>query len=401
VCRHVTHRTTMSHRLGQLAFALVLLAAVAMPTHAGAVAHRSFATLSPRSLVSVVMTSPTRGFGLLETISGRPATCRAWVASTDDGGARFHGRVAVGTWACGNDVVEPFDALATDGVGDEFVFGNGLYVSHDAGATWTSVRQPGRVVQVRAIGRSVWLLEALCAAHQTLNCTLRVVTSDDGGRTFHLAEAQPFGALVGRLQSAGTGSSLLRVNDQLAYVVSQPRRFGARTVPIWVTDNAGASWHERFGHCAVGIFEYPIAAAAPNGALFLLCAGEGGAGSQLKSASVSYDQAGRWQVHPSCQVTGGDLCGGYAGPVDAESGSTIFEYSGRGGVLLSHDAGRTWASMGTVGNVSGALGPVLVHFFNASDGIVAGCSNTGSAPVTFWSTSDGGRQWRARTTSIS
>jgi hypothetical protein len=41
-----------------------------------------------------------------------------------------------------------------------------------------------------------------------------------------------------------------------------------------------------------------------------------------------------------------------------------------------------------------------VQFFSPSDGIVFGCANTRTAPVTVWATEDGGRHWTSRMVAI-
>ncbi|MDA8208402.1 MAG: hypothetical protein M0Z92_05320, partial [Actinomycetota bacterium] len=92
-----------------------------------------------------------------------------------------------GNFTCGSNM--PVDEVVGDGLGDVFAYGPGLFVSHDAGKTFTSVAQPGAVLAVSAVGSSVWMLEAVCPAGAgqsvtAVPCPLELFTSSDGGKTF-------------------------------------------------------------------------------------------------------------------------------------------------------------------------------------------------------------------------
>ena len=107
-------------------------------------------------------------------------------------------------------------------------------------------------------------------------------------------------------------------------------------------------------------------------------------------------------MHPRCTIIACEpqaLAGGYVGEVDAVSASTFYAIGDRSPLIVTRDGGVSWHRFENVGNVNGL--PAQVLFFGPQDGIVLGQSNTSTAPVTIWHTSDAGATWTAVTPTFS
>jgi hypothetical protein len=344
-------------------------------------------------LEAVAFSSPTAGHGLFEQES--PTTCTDSVGATSDGGARFTALARVTSWRCANSA--PAGWLTFDDAGDGFLYGPKLFTSHDGGVNWAPSAQPGAVVAVVAVGRSVWMLEQVCTAGtHSANCPLRLLESGDGGRHFAPAPRQPPLTLsrtfVVDPGSAQGQSWLVRVNARAAYVLAPPSAGGS--APLLYTSDGGDSWTGRTSPCPAGLST--VLSVAPGGALFAVCAGEPSAGAQSKSSAVSTDGGRSWTAHAPCpnlNICATALSQGYLGEVAATSASTAFVVGDRSPLLLTRDGGGAWRALPDVGDVNGE--PAQVAFFGRSDGLVLGRANTSTAAVTIWHTADGGRDWSA------
>ena len=144
-------------------------------------------------------------------------------------------------------------------------------------------------------------------------------------------------------------------------------------------------------------------AAAPDGTLVAVCAGEPSAGFQAKSLAISRDGGRRWSARGPCNGDpGGTACArsplseGYLGEAVATAAQTVYVIGDRSGLLITRDGGRHWRNLDdSVGDVNGT--PAQVAFFGARDGIVLGRENTAQAPIVIWHTTDAGSSWSAIT----
>ena len=377
--------------------------AAARPRAATSAATAPGAVAAIGRLVSLAFVSPADGYGLFVRQSG--AVCQDEVGRTTDGGARFSTLVRVSSWPCAESA--PAAALAVDGHGDGFLYGPGLFVTHDGGRTWKPGRLPGQALAVAALGRSAWMVVAVCPREggQSVRCGLRLVESADGGRSWTPAPAQPAGAAVrgsgsGVAAEAAAGQTwLVRTGRSSGYVVSSPRT-SPRGLPdqaaLWFTRDAGASWSRRSVHCGIDALSV-VVSAAPDGTLLAVCAGEPSAGLQAKSAARSADGGRSWAVHLPCpgKVMGcPPLNSGYLGSVDAVSGRTAFLVGGRSSLLITRDGGVRWRMVRPLIGDSGG-GTSQVVFFSRSRGVVLGEDGNDNELPTIWHTSDGGAHWSA------
>jgi hypothetical protein len=352
-------------------------------------------------LEAIAFSDPAHGVGLF--VAPGSSRCVASSGSSADGGARFGRLVVLAAWSCaGNPTVS---RIATDGRGDAFVYGPGLIVSHDDAATWVPGDAPGAVLAVQAFGASVWMVTRDCGAVASTarSCPMRVLGSADGGRHWRPTPAQPAGAVVARGEvgppTAFGQTSLLRTGRSSAYVLSSAVTAGPGATLSFTADG-GATWSRRSLPCGTRALS-TVLAAAPDGTLAAVCAGEPGAGFQAKWLAISSDGGRRWSQRgpcganpPAAACTRSPLSQGYLGEALATSAQTVYVIGDRSGLVITRDGGRHWRNLGaTVGNVNGE--PAAVMFFGPRDGIVLGRENTAQAPVAIWHTTDAGRHWIA------
>jgi photosystem II stability/assembly factor-like uncharacterized protein len=397
------------HVVGSIAVGMIVLAGCSSATPAAkpSVVHTTTTLANPVRVPSaspylrtVAFVNPGHGYGMW--VRQGSVRCRGLVGSTHDGGATFGPLVEVTSWPCAEN--PPAQALAFDDRGDGFLYGPDLFVTHDGGATWARSRQPGAILSVVALGRSVWSVWSECPASSTEQiCPLALRESADGGRTWSSSMA-PADALTSVGVEGESGqTSLVRLSPSSAYLLGGNSGLGngnVLTQPMWFTSDGGASWSTRSTTCATPGFV--AMAAAPDGSLVTVCAGTSGAGSQEKSAQRSTDGGVTWAVESNCPFgaptspcESAPLNFGYLGGIVAPAPDTVFLYGDRAALLVSHDEGTRWQEVRPqIGGTS--WGTSRVTFFNESDGVVLGDNERqASAPLLLWHTSDGGRRWRS------
>ncbi len=352
-------------------------------------------------LEAVAFTTPARGHGLV--VHEGTTRCTDEVGPTNDGGARFAPLVAVTTWRCADSA--PAHSLTFDDHGDGFLFGPELFVTHDDGRTWSRAREAGDVLAVDPLGSSIWMLQAICASPAARTCPLRLLVSNDGGRSWSPSKVTPRGRVNPFVGQGAQGQTWLdRVSRSSAYLVASPvtnREGHPDSAPLWRTTDAGASWAKRSIPCAFDALSVTLSV-APDGELFALCAGEPSAGSQVKSVLASSDGGLHWHLQSSCDplVTPSPPCAahdvldsGYLGSIDAMSATTLLLVGDRSSLLVSHDAGVDWRSAGPlIGGTGDGTSQAVV--LGARDAVVLG-ENEDSGIPTLWHTVDAGEQWRA------
>lgn len=355
----------------------------------------------PPRLVSIAFFNPTSGYGVFET--GSTPACSVDVALTSDGGATFAPPVPVASWCTARPEV------AFDDHGDGFLYSsttNGVYLTHDAGRTWTAERQRGNVLSVEALGSSVWMLTVQCPATRpsstAADCQLTVGQSTDGGRTWHTSASQPRTSPPSPGASPGSGE-LIRLSQTVAYVLGGPNDLGngqLSTVPLWYTDDGGTTWITHTLPCGMSA-QSVFMSATPTGALYGVCAGQPGLGNQMKSVVASTDGGARWYHPRGCNptsqlarplpgwcVTG--FGGGYVGGIVAVSSTTVFLFGARLGIAKIVGRGGTSEYSTSLGDVT---------FFSASVGVALGLTPDNSG-ADVWHTENGGRSWTLLTPPI-
>jgi len=349
------------------------------------------AASQPPRLQQAAFTSPQRGYGLFNLLGSR--VCRAEVAATADGGARFGRAHVAARWSC--DGNQPVARIAADNAGDVFVFGPALAVSHDHGMSWTPMRV-GDTLALSAVGRSVWLLTARCTGHGTAadRCPVRLLVSADGGRSWRQARLP--GATVAGFGSQVVGQAdLVRTSKAAGYVLTSPgvnSRGKPDVARIWITSNGGASWARHAVPCGLDALSAALAV-APTGRIFVACASEPSAGSQPKTLASSPDGS-TWTVRSPC-AHGTMFCPplslGYLSQIAATSNGTVFLVGPRSSLLVTRNAGRTWRTVKPLIGDDGG-GTSSVAFFGQR-GIVVGNDPANNEFPAIWHTADGGTHW--------
>ena len=312
-----------------------------------------------------------------------------------------------GNFTCGSNM--PVDEVVGDGLGDVFAYGPGLFVSHDAGKTFTSVAQPGAVLAVSAVGSSVWMLEAVCPAGAgqsvtAVPCPLELFTSSDGGKTFAKDSHLPAAVVAAGtfLHGSGLGNNWLQRTDaNAAYIFVPPFRaapagVGASNAEVvYRSNDGGASWMQSsIGGCANAF--YAQGSVSPQGQVMVVCADQPSAGYQPKSVFVSPDGGAHWQARFSCPQLGASsscasapLNNGYLGLAEYVSPTTAFVGGGRSSLLVSNDAGASWQP---VPGVAANGGDTYTGAFFGQLGYVFG--DQGSVAQGYiWTTTDSGVTW--------
>lgn len=357
--------------------------------------------LAISTLQQISMVTSTYGYGLFTASGG--GTCEVVVGTTTNAGRTFGTQVLVERWSCGSGYVGT-EAMSTDGSSDVFIWGHGLWASHDGGSTWTAVPHVGHVLDVAMApspsgprpGTELLLVSAVCATPKAVTCPLRVETSTDEGWTWTERKAQPYGARGETYAAPALGASpLVRVSTNVSYVVSTGPTL-AKGERMWATTDGAMSWHERFIHC-VGSPQSVVLAADPSGSLVAVCGYVPSAGYQGKSVSTSTNGGKSWHVYGSCGPPPRinrkllAICEGYLGEVVAPALGTFFETGCRSNVNVSRDGGVRWTTIRPIiGNVAGCI--AQIDFVSQSSGFVLGALNT-TGQTAIWVTSDGGQKW--------
>jgi photosystem II stability/assembly factor-like uncharacterized protein len=385
-----TIRRRVRARLGSVGFVVVsalVAASIGVLVGSQATAGRSKGGLVGSSsaeganyLDRVAFSTPRDGIGLFSSAT-RP--CGFETRTTTDGGSQFSApRPMVATSECWIGASEG-DQLAVDGLGDVFVYGRSLLVSHDDGLSWSRAPLPGSIEDLVTAGSSIW---ALSSGHckppivfYATTCRVTLYFSSNGGRSWSRPVHQPplrvtesivFDALV---LDPSSGSVDL--------VVATPTGSPSTAVTLETSGDDGTTWRVERVPLGISLWESTLSVAF-DGALWIVGAGEPGTGLEQKVAERSVDGGRHWTT---IQMP----VGGYLGGFRAQSASTAFYTGGRSPLVATFDAGRSWtAEPGFSGDASGSS---EVFFASAKAGWAIDMGFD-LQPV-LWGTTDGGRLW--------
>ena len=333
--------------------------------------------------ITVAFVNLTIGYVLVTTTKGKG--CEIAVEKTTDGGADLGKAVPVAPCSQFTLGLTGSVRLAVDDHGDGFIYGKTLYATHDGGSTWQAVHEPGQVLDVEAIGSSVWMFVGQC---KTPSCWVVLMESTDGGMTWHPSPVEP------PILATTTDPRLVRVSSLSAFVLTAPRRnaFGEPdTVPMWFTQDGGHSWVQHNLPCPMDSLDV-VMAASPDGKLFAVCAAEPAAGSQPKSVVVSTDGGVTWAAAGPCttailtgECTAKPLILGYLGTLVSPAPTVVYLTGNRSPIYKTTNGGVTWTTIG----VTPSTGNTALTFFNEREGLVL----SENFARTLSRTNDGGATW--------
>ncbi len=268
-----------------------------------------------------------------------------------------------------HDVRHIYFATALDG----WLYGCGLYATHDGGNTWIDEQPAGDVRQLVAADGTIWELEQQCTGAIPDPFSLR--SSSDMGRTWQPLPAQP--------NVTPAGGPLLRPGKRQAWL------FGYGVAAL--TDDAGASWQTvalpATPSCGTATLSVGRIFAANNGGrLWLLCPWQPGAGMQRRQLYLSDDDGQHWMEVPNQPAHG------YPNVLVVTTPERAFVGLQRGNLIRSDDGGATWQSATpltegfyqAVAFVDPVHGWALARDYAGAFG--------GYEPVV-WRTTDGGATW--------
>lgn len=263
-----------------------------------------------------------------------------------------------------------------------YLFGGALYATADGGRHWTQIRPPNRILDLEVGAGRVYAVMAGCRG-------LAACTEDDlyrlanGGRKFiKTGPPSPVDPSTGQLVVRGPNVFLLAPPP--AYRVST-------ALPLWVSANGGRSWQRRLAPCRGAIAPDALAAWSASG-LALACGGEPGVGFQTKTFYLSTDGGAHWRLAghvPGPRRLRG-MSGGYIASLAAADQNTWALGEGRGTILITHDAGRTWSDAAFTGSLGPVEGWGYVNFIDARHGVAVPWTLNGSV-LAF--TNNAGHAW--------
>ena len=299
-------------------------------------------------------------------------------------------------------------------------------VVHDAAGA--SGQSSGTPTVINGIG--FWnAQDGLLAASQ--GCTLTVLATRDGGTVWNTVLRLPHAesgtptvsgredAWVPILPCNGKGTTkLVQTSDggrvwktvgdgSVANLdfVSATRGRGIHSAPSthltnWLglteslvnTDDGGRRWTSAAGpSCRRGDALGPLS--APDAStVYVMCAGQPGAGQQPKTLEVTTDGGKTWQVVASSgQSPAGISEAGYASGLDFVTPERGYLWMARGPLLVTEDGGRLWAGV-DLGPQPDAAQPRSVSFVSTSVGFVL-VQNEPQRAASLLATVDGGTKW--------
>lgn len=345
------------------------------PTKASTPLPAPSAPSSPESSASpwtdfmdLAFATPSVGWAVAGRTSG--GRLDVVIRRTDDGGSSWKNSAPI-SLASDIPVGVRFGSLNRG-----WLYGPGLWTSHDGGATWANTQLGGRVLAVAPAGSSLWVLQASCATAEGCPAQLIDVGPDGTGRR----------PLTGFPQSS-TMSGLLRVTPAIAYAFdSGPDMLSSE---IWVTHDAGATWAKQAVPCTPASFGVPALASLDGVVIWLACPTEPGAGAQEKSIYLSTDGGRTWALRARSfdPVEGTITKGGYIRQLVLATPAHAFLGLSRYPMLVSLDSGKTWRDAGVPNEADGgAISPWFVDSFH-------GWTATFGHDRHLWRTLDGGATW--------
>jgi hypothetical protein len=318
--------------------------------------------------MSVTFVSSQDGFVLGQIAC--PSTICYGLAKTTDGG-RSWTFVADLPVAPANS--QPITKVRFADARDGWAFGPQLWATHDGGVTWKQMAQPGPVADVEASAGVVYALAATCGAQPCAG----------GGRLSRAVVATDAWAAVPGIAVKPSGT--IALHGHAVWVVS-----GGDNGEVFVASADGASWHVIADPCPAAGADLQIGGVAPvsTSAVFLLCAGNPGAGSESKLVLFSTD--GGATSHATTAAPGR---GGIAGGIAAASASVVAvsAQSGASWIYRSGTAGRSWTSAFERGD--GGLGIGDLGFTTSTQGVAIYGTPGNSDPSQLLMTRDAGATW--------
>jgi photosystem II stability/assembly factor-like uncharacterized protein len=377
-------RVTGVAAIGVACAALLLpvasLAATAGPAAAAATADGGALAGSPAGPAgfqpaAASFVSPARGVALGSLGCTPGQACRARLAATADGGARWHLLTAPRAWL-GNrspQVSQVLFASRHDGwLYDQY--GQGLWATHDGGARWRKLSLDGTI-------------DAMAASAATAYAVISPPGST-GAELFRSPAGRNAWARVGTM--TGDPQASLAVYGRAAWFGTTTSQ-GTAAGTLWATTD-GVHWHKYAFSCPGAYYGLSGIAAASHSHVMFLCTNALGTFHTEKEVLRSVN-GGRTEHLTGQAPVGGDTNGEIAVPQHRSKVITIAAISpGPDFLYRSADGGKTWAPLEVPGTSGGVNMSSLSYVSRTVGWVVVGGPGEGSQSQLL-RTSNAGRSW--------
>lgn len=292
------------------------------------------------------------------------------VVRTTDGGVTWGAPVKVTSLNVPAGYAAPHFGVRFANADDGWLFGQGLFVTTNGGATWSATSVRADVYDVGILESSAWAVT-----------DAGLFRSNAGSTTWTAMPSAPI--------QGGGPFQLIRATAQVAFIAQQAQ-FETR---LFRTSDGGATWHDLGAPCR----GYGMPVATLDGVhLWMICASEPGAGNQAKWTYTSDDSGAHWTLrayNDGVKATGSMPSNGYAHWLAIISTTTGFMANDRGDLYRSTDQGTTWFGL----NISHGEGLfAALQFVDPSHGWLAAETSDISLDgrVGLFRTTDGGATWQ-------
>lgn len=324
---------------------------------------------------SVSFVSPRLGWAWGPAAWPTAATAPGVLARTTDGGRIW---AVVGPAALRYALPAPGDPRADSAVSfvdrrHGYLFGGVLLATTDGGRTWRLIPTRGPVIDVEASAGRAYAEALGCPTCQTA-----YLYRIRDGRLWRIGPPLP------------GGRAQLVVRGRAVYLLDAYDAIG-EPVPMWASQDAGLAWRRLTVPCTWLGADAALAAWSASG-LALACGSQPGAGNQAKTFYSSTDGGVHWRITSRIGFApGAGFTPGYVLSLAAPTARTWVLGEARGGIMVSHDGGRSWHWPTFSGATASVEGFGSVSFSDATHGVAVPWTLNGDV-LAF--TADGGRRWR-------
>ena len=258
--------------------------------------------------------------------------CTLAVRSSQDGGKTWRSEPAPCTGIAWNGESAPSHDVRNirfANLKEGWAFEPGLFATQDGGKTWTDETRAQPVIALQPVQDSVWAIQGSCRSEN--QCNFSLIQWNPAKNNWQPLNLQP--------QILRSQVQLVRHKGQDAWVLS----WGSGSPPskpaniLAITHDGGENWIKGSSPCTeAGLFTNRLAAVDSH-QVWTVCAGEPGAGQQMKYLFKSSDGGESWGE--GIEIGSG----GYLDDLAAITSDTGFLGVGRGTLMATQDGGQSWS----------------------------------------------------------